>query len=428
MELIYIPFDVQDVLNLVDKTAQFDINDIIRFHIIDVANNNDEYKNTKLYQFNSDIISQLPAIIGKYTSTIEDANIIGLYNDAEFELNAGFWDMFSQYKLYEKVHNETFSTLLNTKTEPYVLFEYRDIVIHYDKQCLDFIKSSNYMIEMILSCTFAAKQIHQNIYLPKSLTSEVKAELAEKYITSAEINPNYLQLIFNAKSTPDFRISDELRYSARKRYYEWWNIKKTTMGTFGYSVSVSFLSFPGQEIRFHQKKMNFYYEFSKEWIAENIDFPTLLNNFVFLFGYCDSKFRSNFVSLKHQISTFQALIGIHNKTDYFANDIFKINKITFSAEMAMYCHELKSNGIEIEEIFKWFFETYLTSEFAVNGFYYLQSTDKTSYLEKCLILSCTIESILKQYNMYCLNHYYSVTSNYYILLDRVFLVLYGHHR
>ena len=67
--------------------------------------------------------------------------------------------------------------------------------------------------------------------------------------------------------------------------------------------------------------------------------------------------------------------------------------------MAAYYHELLVHDINIENIFKWFFETYLPTEFNAEGFYYLQSSAKTSYLEKCILLSCTIDSVLKQFNM-----------------------------
>ena len=138
------------------------------------------------------------------------------------------------------------------------------------------------------------------------------------------MNPNYLRLIYNAKDTKEFPISDEVRLLAQRRFHEWWDHNTSNASTYGYGVSVAFISSPDCCANINRDGRDIKCEFSKEWITNNLDYATLLNNFIYLFGYCDFRFRSEFVSLKHDASTLEAAIGLHNKTDYMVSHYYPV--------------------------------------------------------------------------------------------------------
>ena len=50
---------------------------------------------------------------------------------------------------------------------------------------------------------------------------------------------------------------------------------------------------------------------------------------------------------------------------------------------------------------KWFFETYLSDEFNAEGFIYNASTKNYTWLEMCRNIAIEIDSILKQYRLFC---------------------------
>ena len=119
MKLYYIPFDIQKTLNIINDAEQYVIDDIVRFHIIVVSSNMDEYKNNKSFLSNADRISLLPTIIGKYASTINDANFVQCYNNTDIHLKDGFWDMINKYKVYQRISPEVFAAFLSGKVNPY---------------------------------------------------------------------------------------------------------------------------------------------------------------------------------------------------------------------------------------------------------------------------------------------------------------------
>ena len=61
---------------------------------------------------------------------------------------------------------------------------------------------------------------------------------------------------------------------------------------------------------------------------------------------------------------------------------------------------MKKHNIVLEEIFEWFFKTYLRNEFNIEGFIYIAPSQNTTTLEKCILLSSAIDAVLKQYKMF----------------------------
>ena len=63
---------------------------------------------------------------------------------------------------------------------------------------------------------------------------------------------------------------------------------------------------------------------SKNWILNNLDYPTLLNNFIYLFGLTDLYARSSLVSLEAHSSIFEKTFSNWNtlKIIYIFKQIF----------------------------------------------------------------------------------------------------------
>ena len=125
----------------------------------------------------------------------------------------------------------------------------------------------------------------------------------------------------------------------------------------------------------------------------------LINNFFYVFEMFDRCFRSTFVSVKSQISALESVFVIEGKNYYQKGNHFNSSEMISSAQMHTYYDFLKSHNIDLEDIFKWFFETYLPEEFYVTGFSMKAST-ATDYVERCRNLASEMDGILKQYRMY----------------------------
>ena len=94
-------------------------------------------------------------------------------------------------------------------------------------------------------------------------------------------------------------------------------------------------------------------------------------------------------------------MGVHGKQDYPMGTHFRTKKMRTSLQMVAYCRELQQLNIQIEDIFHWFFETYLKEEFHTEGFIYTPPSPATTYFEKCKLLASAIDGVLKQYRLFC---------------------------
>ena len=68
--------------------------------------------------------------------------------------------------------------------------------------------------------------------------------------------------------------------------------------------------------------------------------------------------------------------------------------------MQGYYFFLKEHGICLENVVKWFFESYLKDEFGVEGFIINLSGEKVNWLEKCKNLVSEMDGVLKQFRLF----------------------------
>ncbi len=140
-------------------------------------------------------------------------------------------------------------------------------------------------------------------------------------------------------------------------------------------------------------------KYNLSWFTENLDFPTILNNFIYLFGFVDSNFRCAFVSDKYDSGIISKLISLKGKKEYPTEFVFRLYDDFFLALTMQYETVLQKNDVDLLTVYKWFFENYLRDEFNVEDFEFDIPSKQTTYLEKCKLLASSIEHTLKQFKM-----------------------------
>ena len=135
------------------------------------------------------------------------------------------------------------------------------------------------------------------------------------------------------------------------------------------------------------------------WIKENKDYPTILNNFIYLFEFVDSQCRINFVNKESESGIFESSMAIRMKQEYKSNHTFGIKSMLSSVQMIAYYNQLQKIKIKLEEVIKWFFEKYLKDEFQVKNYKINIPTENSTYLEKCRNILIEMDYILKEYKL-----------------------------
>jgi len=343
-----------------------------------------------------------PRSIGRFLQTINDNNLLEVFETVDILYKSDFFELFNNYKLSKRITSAAFSSFMH-EIGSYIstILQYKDISSSYNEEITNYMRSdcscAEFLLDFHLSCRSSNKKI--TYYLPDNLTPDIQIQIVNDYIDSEKCNPNYLQLLSTAKSSPAFPVSNELRYKAYKMNETICEKLIPPESGFYYGGEVTFGNCADVEMDFSNPTMP-KYTYSKTWLEENLDYPTILNNLIYLFGFVDNKMNSTFVSRKSDLSIVESTLGIKGKTEYIHGIAFSQKNIISLLQTAAYVRELSLHDINLESVIAWFFKDYLPLEFNANGFYFSPSSKGTTYREQCRNLLIEMDSVLKQFNMF----------------------------
>ena len=275
----------------------------------------------------------------------------------------------------------------------------KSFVEYFDKEITLLLEEQTYGLHFIISHYLEEHEKEQKVYIPKSFTIDKRVKLIEDYLKGNDVNPNILQLIINAKPTPELPISPKMKKIADQRNTEFWNSNKSAF-THEYGFCVSFGPYENVK-NARNEDGNWTLEYDTGWIKNNTDYPTLLNNFIYLFEYTDSQARCTYASNNYGKSALTDLFSVRGKGMYKKGTAFDMLESLSDIQMAGYVKQLNVLGINIEDIVKWFFESYLVEEFGVRNFTCNMPEPNDSLLSKCKTLASAIDGTLSKFKMFC---------------------------
>ena len=399
---------IEDIIcNFVVEKKRVDINEIIELYNIQQFFHNRIYSiHWTKQQLNdySEIVSDFSKVIGKFFSGINIDTIESMFDTIYYDYRNDFWKLIEKYKVYDKISVEQFRKIISNKH--FILndvLKCKNIVKKFSGEIITYMEKNPFCAEIILSYYLEKHDRNiESLYFPVELSNEKKTSILDKYVASNSSNINYLKLIFESNSTNNLRLPDRLKLKAKRKYDEEIETLFKEGTGFEYGAKVSFSNKIDEEFKFEtddNRILSVLY--SAKWIKENLDYPTLLNNFIYLFGYTDLQFRSLHVSRESQMSIIEKDLGIKGRKGYPTGIVFQQIQMLAQLQMIGYCNELEKYNIFLEDIIEWFFCNYLEEEFNVKGFCFNKSSHTVSYLEKCRNIAAEFDNILKRFKIYC---------------------------
>lgn len=376
-----------------------DINDVIELYNIYLYLKNEiklikwteeDYKKYKVYS------NHLKSFSFEYFNSFNDNNILSSISFLNRDYNSNFWELFNYCKLYNKISRDVFFKLLKSQKSSitYVL-KHKRIVNKYGKEIKTYLMKHERFAKIILDCDNANLK-RNKLYMPDCITTEDKDAVLVEYINKPDPNPNYLKKIFET----EIPIKATTKLKAKRKYDK--IIEKYFKNNSGIAIEVKLEFVPNQKEDFIISQDGFTHEakYSLDWILKNLDYPTLLNNFIYMFNFSDEQMRVTSVSKLSELDIFERDIFDHGHKNYNIGMIFKFKEIIANSQMILYCELLKKNGIKLEEVIEWFFKEYLEQEFRAPKFRLNMPSEDTSYSEKCNLIATNLESIIKQFFLF----------------------------
>lgn len=403
MSLVYYFDKGSKILDQYEKDVEFsDINQIIELHNIYKIFTSKSIKVEYTLPY-SVKVRQLMPVIARYFKGISDKSLLKQYYDVSMMYIDDFWELFDKFKVYENVSNDTFKEVINDpETVLYIILKYKGIVRHYNSTLAECMRQSDQTAEIIINKFLKRKDSFSetSCYIPSALKATEFEAILNRYIDSEYSHVGMLQLLASSQSSTECPISDELRLKAKRKAEIYWQESSDNGFKMTYGVGVIFKD-SDQLISIENSKPNYYqFIYDVNWIKKNQDYPTLLNNFIYLFGYTDLYCRCTFPSIRSRLGIFEKILGTKGIKEYEIGCVFCILDKKSSLEMKRYMEFLSHCNIYIEDIYKWFFTEYLKDEFGVHGYIFNPSSHNQSLLEKCRNLPSEMDGILKQYKLF----------------------------
>ena len=397
----------QIILNF-DNDKEYDINDILEFFNIY------KYFDNKVYltkweddyiQKLKDIVIQMKEKVYKYFNTeINEDNIISVYEKVDIHYKNEFFELFSNCIEAINISNEKMAELLQCeKIRIRDVLEYKTLVIKYDDIIKEYLmNSNNESVELLIGKYYIDEESYDKLNFPSSLTLADKEKMILKYIEYEFANLNFIRIIAKIQSNKDsIVVDDKTKLKAQKRREEIEkNIFKNTNTTIEFGIGVVINDNQEEASLITSNGNDTNYSYSGKWIKENNDYPTLLNNFIYLFNYVDPYFRIDLINKKCYSGIFER-INYKVVRSYNPNQTFNNRAMVANMQIAAYYNYLNKNNIRLEDIIEWFFKEYLKSEFNIDNYIISMPSANSNYFEKCKSLLPEFDLILKEYKYYC---------------------------
>lgn len=391
----------QDIENHIE-----DINDIIELYNIQLYFDNglyldgwsEETKNKYI-----DVVSTYKGIIGKWLNNINDDNFTTILEDINREYMEDLFSLISRYKVFNNISSKTMHVCLeDNKISIRTILENENISNHYEDIILDYAEEHTDFAALLIDYYLRKHDDNVKLYFPKSLDKEKCEKYIDRYVDSDIDNTNLLQLLTYSKGTNRFTITPELSLKAQKKIDEFIAKHKDDFKYIGYGIRVEFIDKFNVYIE-RNNANTLVYQYDKKWIENHLDYKEILSSFTNLFHFFDNYGNFTFVVEKSSNSILLPIFLLNGKRDYPKGQEFEATRKTSYMQMDGYFHILNDKDINFENVIKWFFEEHIKNDYGIDMFVFRCESKEADYTQKCKNMCSEIESIVKQFSLYCEN-------------------------
>ena len=351
-----------------------------------------------------DQLRDLKNIYCRFFSQINDDSILAYYEDIEPQYIDDFWEIVEHYKIYKKISDKEIKKILaiyHISALRYIL-QHKKLVEVYNNQLSYYKRDAPHSVEFLIKEFIEKESINSpTYYLPNGLNQTDYDSIILKYLDLDDANLNFICALYNAKPSGRFAISDEIKYKLKQKKEEIETTHFKPENVIQYKMTVGIRK-QSQIVEYRNaRNLDLEIYFDQNWLEKYLDYPTILNNFIFVFNFIDWQGRSELIKKTGEESTLLNLLRINGKDEYNLGFVQKNKLMTYLYFMQAYYDFLRQRGILLEDLISWFFTNYLKEEFNVTGFMLnLDVGAHNSMLSHIKQILPEIERALRQYNLY----------------------------
>lgn len=236
---------------------------------------------------------------------------------------------------------------------------------------------------------------------PAGFTKQEISEWARRYCELPDANTNYLQQLALWSNHHECKIDAKVIVKARRAY-------ESIMSTYfvegkgiswGIGVSIRHDVPNGVSCEISEGNV-IQIDFDRNWLDNERDYPTLLQNLIHVFGFFDKFGRFAFIGSPNAPDTLFDRFRTEGKFAYKQTLDFRIKKTLTGLIFRAYFDYLAHHDIDMEELFSYCFNELFADTFKIDQFFFHSSPMENSYYTRSKALLPEMDSVLKQFDMY----------------------------
>ena len=348
-------------------------------------------------------LPELRSAVARFFSAIDDATCARVVADVGHEYHADLLELLGRNGAFARCTPATMLPALESAgVHLGTMLGCKKLVVAYDSairaQLLASPRNAEHLIRKHLQ-----KETRGDVYLPASFTpADARAQL-ERYVDDTEANPNYISLIETAQVSAATGVDAKLKLRAKRRNVEM--TQKFFEGNTGFKTGteVGLSDTQDEPAKYEVDESDGLVTrltYSRRWLEETLDYPSILNNFQHLFEFTGPHTLLMLPSYEARLGVFERFLTTTGKTDYQIGAAFRATDMSTLLQTRLYQRYLETKNVDLEDVFRWFFEEYLPGEFGASAFSFTPSTKGTSYLEKVRHLFVEMESVVHQFSLF----------------------------
>jgi len=335
---------------------------------------------------------------------IEQVDIEDLFEEVEVQYCHCFWSFLAASGASKRLREESVGAFLNAHPECIGdVLELKSVVGEHELAIRDaLLGNPSPAAELITRQLATPSSSKSNIVLPPALTNDDIDSIMSAYLNGDHPNPNYVKVLASWPSSQVDRYKPSADTVVLARRIEKKGLEELFAGGAGLRFSTGVI-INRQQVACKSitvDGLNVMHSFSNAWLESSLDYPTIMNNCIYVFDYVDSKGIMTMPVRAHEETALIESLGVHTLGEYRTTNAFHMRNGLALTETIAYAEFLKQHDTRLESALEWVFNRYFEEEYAIKGFSLSLPSEESSWLDKCKSIGPEIERAIKAYAIY----------------------------
>lgn len=351
------------------------------------------------------LAAQARSAVARFFSSINDSNVAALISGVDYGYHSDLLELLGRNKAFNRCHASTMLPALETcRVRLGDMLTSRTLVTAYDTEISELLLATPRNGEHLIR-KYLLSDNQQPVHLPPSFTSADARDLLDRYLDSPDPHLNYVGLLETARDDERAGVDPMLKLKARRRKAEISEefFSKNTTATLKLGCEIAISGDQGEPVTVERDGYMYSFSYSRSWLDETTDHPSVLNNVQHLFEFADDHVLLTLPAYTSGMEVLERHMGMRGKDDYHYGMAFQSADLNSLMQTRMLLHVLRAKEIELEDVIAWFFNNYLDEEFATSNFRFSPSGTSSTYLERVRHLFAEMESVATQFSLYVQN-------------------------